>query len=236
MNFHETLPRYGEALLRLFYPSRCAACEKLLELEERGICRVCLEGFQKLKFLPSEERIRVPLTHGEEAWALFRYEGLIKDLVHRIKFDRRRDLLEIFSGALSLFLERRPGLGRYDLILPVPLDPRRQWQREFNQSALLAQRVRKCLLSRGHDLPVKERGLTKRRSTPPQSLLGREARKLNLDQTFRVSSRARVRSKSILLVDDIFTTGATLEEAAKTLKAQGASRVGCLALTRALLH
>lgn len=236
MNFQQTLPRYGEAFLRLFYPSLCAVCQKLLELEERGICGVCLQGFQKLKFLPSEERIRIPLAHGEEAWALFRYEGLIRDLVHQIKFDRRRDLLEIFSESLSLFFGRRPSLGRYDLILPVPLDPRRQWQREFNQSALLAERIRKCISLRGQDLPVEQRGLVKRRSTPPQSLLGREARRLNLDQAFRVSFRARIRSKSILLVDDIFTTGATLEEAAKTLKAQGASRVGYFALTRALLH
>ena len=81
---------------------------------------------------------------------------------------------------------------------------------------------------------LEPRILAKKFSTPPQSLLGKEARRSNLQGVFHVRRPHKIRNRSILLMDDIFTTGATLEEAAKTLKNAGASRVGYLTLARAL--
>lgn len=222
------LPLYGEAFLRLLFPSLCAACGHLLALEERGLCGPCTAGFEKLKFLPSEERSRLSLSEADEAWALFRYEGSVKDVLHKIKFERRRDLLHLFDGALAHFFNRRRSrLGEFDCIVPVPLDRRRYLEREFNQSAILAAKIRRFMGVR-----VEHQGLTKGRSTPPQSLLGREARILNLKGVFGVPRSGRVRGRSVLLVDDIFTTGATVEEAARALKRAGARRIVSLALAR----
>lgn len=233
MERRNRLPRYREAFLRLFYPSFCATCQKLLELEEEGLCLPCRENLQKLKFFPSEERIRISLTYGDEGWGLFRYDDSVKEVLHKIKFGRRRDLLRIFAEETISFLERRPQLAAYDCIVPVPLDPRRRAQRQFNPSGLLAQTLHRLL---GKKLRLVKKGLLKKRSSAPQSLLGREGRRFNLNRVFRVPHPRRIRGLSVLLVDDIFTTGATFEEAAKTLKEAGAARVGIFALARALAN
>lgn len=226
MFFQNVLPRYGEALLRLFYPSLCANCENLLELRESGLCVPCRGALEALRLLPSEERIRLSFCHGHEGWALFRYEGVIKEVFHKIKFEKRRDLLRVFSHEISQFLQRRPRLAEYDCIVAVPLDLGRRLEREFNQSQMIATKVQEIFGIK------QEAGLIKKRSTPPQSLLGRRERHLNLNGVFSAASPHRIRGKSVLLVDDIFTTGATLEEAAKTLKAAGADRVGYFVLAR----
>ena len=226
MLLEDALPGYLEALLRLLYPSLCGVCENLLELEERGICSLCWVNFQKFRLSPSEERIRVSLKHADEAWALFHYEGIIKDLLHKIKFDKRRDLLKIFAADILQFLTQRSHFATYDRVVPIPLDFRRRLQREFNQSSLIVREIHKVLrIKRG-------RYLIKKFSTPAQSLLGRKERRLNVDRVFHVMNPRQVKDKSILLVDDIFTTGATLEEAGKTLKEAGASRVGYFVLAR----
>ena len=230
MKLQEPLLSYKEAFLRLFYPSLCATCRGLLELEEKGLCRACREGFEKYRLRPSEERIRGTLACGDEAWALFRYEGTVREIFHQIKFERRRDLLGIFDQALEEFCARRPSLSSYEEIMPVPIDFRRRLEREFNQSGIIAGRVRE-VLGRGRQ----GAGLRKR-ITPPQSLLGREARRWNLEHAFRLRRRERLEGKTVLLVDDIFTTGATLEAAAKILKEAGASRIGYFVLAKTHLN
>jgi len=220
-------PWYGEAFLRLFFPSVCALCGHLLELDEKGLCSPCGRGLQKSRLPPSEERIRIRLESASEGWALFRYEDSIKDLLHQIKFARRRDLIHLFDKDLADFLKRRPPLASYDLVIPIPLDRERRMEREFNQSGLLAKGISQIL-----GIKLEPRALAKTRSTAAQSLLGREARRVNLDGVFRVPYQKRVRNRSVLLVDDIFTTGATIEEAARTLTACSVSRVGYLALAR----
>lgn len=130
-------------------------------------------------------------------------------------------------------MRRRPQLGTYDLVAGIPLDSGRRLEREFNQSGLLAERVHRAL-KRGSKIHPRlaRKLLFKKRSTAPQSLLGRAERELNLEGVFRVSRPLRVLAKSVLLIDDIFTTGATLEEAAKTLKQAGARRVGYFVIAR----
>lgn len=237
MQLLSVLPHYGEALLRLFYPSLCAVCTQMLELEENELCTSCQGQIGKTKLAPSEERIRIPFSEGEEGWALYRYEGAVKEVLHQIKFGRRRRLLQVFRKEFGPFLARRLKLTSYDHLISIPMDPRRRLEREFNQSDLLAKEMDCQFRISGISGPRLLRGgLFKRHSTPPQSLLGRVGRTLNLHRAFWIPFPSRIRGRAILLVDDIFTTGATFEEAAKTLKAAGASRVGYLALARAFLN
>lgn len=233
MRLRRELSWYGEALLRLFYPSRCASCNGLLALEERGLCEVCLGSLRPLKLEPSEEKIRLTFSSESEGWALFRYEGLVKEVLRKVKFEGRRDLLGVFYPEMDRFVSRRTQLASYECILPIPLDPRRHLEREFNQSGLLAKKIHSLL---GGTPRLLKRTLARRRSPLPQSLLGREARRSNVDHAFRVLDGRSVRNRSILLVDDIVTTGATLDEVSKMLKAAGASRVGYLTLARTMAN
>ena len=230
MKLEDPLPSYKEAFLRLFYPRLCACCRRLLTLAEKDLCGACGQGFEEYRLRPSEERIRGTLAYGDEAWALFRYEGAVKEIFHQIKFERRRDLLGVFDPALAEFLARRPALSAYDEVMPIPLDFRRRLEREFNQSGIIAGRVRE-ILGKGRAGAV-----LRKRLAPPQSLLGREARRWNLEHAFRLERRERIAEKSVLLVDDIFTTGATLEAAAKILKGAGARRIGYFVLARTHLN
>lgn len=227
-SFIGTLPHYAEAFLRLFFPSVCVSCSQLLGLNERGLCGPCKRNVQKCKLAASEERIRVSSSSAAEGWTLFRYEDSVKDLFHHIKFQKRRDLIRLFDEDLSDFLDRRrTELSSYDLLIPIPLDHRRRVEREYNQSALLAEKIAQIL-----KVKFEPGRLVKKRSTSSQSLLGREARRMNLSGVFKVSRPDGLPGRTVLLVDDIFTTGATLEEAKRTLKAAGVSRVGCLTLAR----
>jgi ComF family protein len=116
-----------------------------------------------------------------------------------------------------------------DLIFPVPLHVKRLRQRGFNQAGLLAKAF-------GHlvGLPVLFQVLTRKSWTEPQTRLNREERLKNVRDAFRVTDIGKVKSMRILIIDDVFTTGTTLNECAKTLKRAGASEVHALTVSRAL--
>ncbi len=219
---------YGEAFLRLFYPSLCVSCVRLLELDEKGLCQDCLNTLKKFRLEPSEEKIRTKLADADEGWSLFRYEGMVKDILHQIKFKKRRDLVKIFDREIKGFLKKHAQLASYDCILPVPMDRRRHLEREFNQSGLLAQTVYGFLKSPR----LKSRVLARKRGALPQSLLGRQGRRINVDHVFSVRHAKQIKGKSLLVIDDIFTTGATIGEISRILKSAGVSRIGYLTLAR----
>jgi ComF family protein len=113
--------------------------------------------------------------------------------------------------------------------MPVPLHRRRLWWRGFNQAALLAMTI-----SRRLDRPVDLESLTRRRMTTPQTSQDHDARRRNVRRAFSVARPARIKGQRILLVDDVMTTGATVDECARVLMAAGAARVDVLTLARVL--
>lgn len=120
-------------------------------------------------------------------------------------------------------------LPETDVILPVPLHARRLWQRRFNQSALLAQ-----ALGRAAKTACLPDGLTRKRDTPPQKGLSRNERHSNVRGAFAISPRhaQAIKGKRVMIVDDVFTSGATLNECARILKRGGAAQVFVLTLAR----
>jgi ComF family protein len=122
-----------------------------------------------------------------------------------------------------------PGGIDVDVIIPVPLHPSRLRAREFNQSLLLADQ-----LSRHLALPVSATNLVRSTATDPQTTLTRQARLQNLRKAFEVRSPQSLAGKRILLVDDVFTTGTTLNECAKALRKAGSGPVFALTLARTI--
>ena len=229
-SLQNTFSDYREALLRLFYPHLCACCEKLLELKEKGLCGPCNTRLASLQLNLSEQRVRLSLPRFEGGWALYPYEGPMKEIIHKIKFERRRDLLSLFERDLAIFLEHHPDLDSYDRVVSIPQDLSRRLEREFNQAELIASTVRRLLNKK------KKGALLHKQRTLVQSLLGREARKLNLENAFRIAGREKIKGESILLVVDVLTTGATLNEAARTLKEAGVLHIAFLVLARTSGH
>jgi ComF family protein len=119
----------------------------------------------------------------------------------------------------------------YDIIVPVPLHTERLRWRGFNQSLLLAQAI-----GRGQQIPVDPFLLERIRSTVPQTQLNERERQANVRGAFAVVAAERLQGKHVLLVDDVYTSGATVQECAKTLRREGAAAVDVFTLARAVTH
>jgi ComF family protein len=153
----------------------------------------------------------------------------LRQAIHLLKYRGKLRLQQPLLGlALAHFGLHFPG-STYDAIIPVPLHRERLMRREFNQAAVIARG-----LARHLGVPMMERLLVRVRSTRPQVELSGSERRQNVRQAFAVTNAAALEDKRLLVVDDVFTTGATLGEVARTLKGAGAARVDVFALARVL--
>ena len=155
------------------------------------------------------------------------YSGGLRKLVHLLKYERIEPLAKPLAKRLW---ESIDGPLEADLLIPVPMHWRRRWTRRFNQAALVAGE-----LARLSGIRVDTRALRRTKPTPPQAGLSRVKRKKNLRGAFHVKQPGRVNGLRIAVVDDVMTTGATLSECARALKAAGAQSVTALTIARAEL-
>lgn len=145
----------------------------------------------------------------------------MRELIHALKYRRVR-ALDLILGDMLLGYVHKFGiiLPRGAMLIPIPLHPGRQRTRGFNQAELIAQRLGECL-----GLSVEAEVLRKVKKTTPQVELSAEERRKNVVNTFAVSNTSLIMGKTIFLLDDVKTTGATLEEAARVLKEAGVKRI-----------
>lgn len=200
----------GRAVLDLLFPPKCIFCGKLLQQKEVNLCTDCLYD------LPETDR-RHPVRFTEGCVAPFYYRGVVRDAVLRFKFGNR----SFYAAAFGTFLAQRLGGTDAELVTWVPVSPMRRFGRGYDQAELLAKAVAKEL-----SLPCA--ATLRKRERKRQSRMRNEAeRKANIAGAFRIRSRETVCGKRILLIDDVCTTGATLEEAAMTLGNAGAAVIYC---------
>lgn len=210
-------------LLRLLFPPVCLGCGLLLRSGAPAALPLCLRCELEHVPLPPEGRER------DGTAAVHAYGGPVLRALWRLKFRGQT----AWAGPLGAVLGTSPVLDRgWDAIVPVPLHPRRQRERGFNQALLLARHARR---GRGRPRPpLRPQWLERVRATAPQHRLPAAARSSNLLDAFVAPRPARVAGRRILLIDDVTTTGATLHAARQALLAAGAGQVGALALLRAL--
>ncbi len=159
----------------------------------------------------------------DSAYSFGSYEGTLRELIHLFKYGK----VESLARPLSRFVLRAIPLDlNIDLVMGMPMHWRKHWERGFNQADLLARSIAK---RRGLRLAT---NLARKRYTKAQAGLTEAERRDNLKDSFRVRRPAQVRGKQILLVDDVFTTGATLRSAAAALKEAGAAHVTAVTLAR----
>ena len=184
-------------------------------LGDKPICAICEAGFT-----PGDSAVQTPDWRGalDGVARLYRYEGRADQAVQRLKFSRATVLALPMAEKLRAFSEEL-GLDAADLVIPVPIHWSRRYYRGFNQSELLCERMDWAM--------VKAKALRRVRATRPQVGLTPDERRQNLQSAF--ACRADVYGKKVLLVDDVITTGHTVGECAKTLKAAGALEVMAIA-------
>lgn len=191
------------------YPSRCALCSVL---GPEVICDSCLQDFVPSDIISTAiEGPPLSLTA-----SLYPYSGRTGQAVRRLKYSRATALGSTMAGMLADGIDRL-GLGGYDLVVPVPIHWSRRCMRGFNQSEILAAGIE----------GVRTDVLRRIRRTKPQTRLSREARMHNLRGAFRASPM--VQGKTVLLVDDVLTSGQTVWECARALADAGAAEVAAIA-------
>ena len=193
----------------------CAACGFPFESELRGI-----QAFDQLCGACAARRPAFATAR-----AALQYDDASKKMVLSFKHGGHTDRLGAFAA--QMHRAGRVALGEADLLVPVPLHRTRLIRRRFNQSALLAR-----ALSRRTGVPMEARALIRTRRTPSQGGLSGAGRRRNVSGAFTVAQPEAVAGLRLVIVDDVMTTGATLESCARTLKRAGAARVDCLCLAR----
>jgi ComF family protein len=155
------------------------------------------------------------------------YEDSVIPLFHRMKYGRRSSYARLFGEIMTRVYETELSRLNLDGIIPIPLHTRRLGQRGFNQASLMARRV-----GRGVGLTVHDDFLLRTRWTDPQVGLSKAQRVQNVRGAFEVPQPHRIKGGRWLLVDDVFTTGSTLGEAARVLRKAGASEIHVLTAAR----
>ncbi len=161
------------------------------------------------------------------AVASCRAEGVVRDSILRFKYNREMYFGPHLVDWLQVSARRWIDWREVDAIVPVPLHPRKQRQREFNQAEYLAKALGKSL-----NIPVAKRSLRRVKDTPTQTKLSAEDRARNMRGAFVVRNESVFKGKRLVLLDDVFTTGATLDSCAKVLRGAGAQNVIALAVAR----
>lgn len=160
----------------------------------------------------------------DHAWSACLYNDAAQKLLHAFKYNAKTSLSKTICGLMIDFLDRHfIPIQQFDLMIPIPLHPARLRERGYNQSALISEP-----LSRHYGLMHLENALLRQKPTSTQTELGAKQRWTNTDGAFKIKNSSDVKDKIVLLVDDLYTTGATLHHAAQALKDAGAARVGAL--------
>jgi ComF family protein len=236
------LRRIGRGLVDAVLPPRCLACGEIVE-EPEALCGRCWGGVTF--FAPpwcagcglpfahpmGEDAVCADCAREKRAWdrarAVLRYDKNSRPLILGLKHADHTHV----AGAFGRWMQRAGGevLGAAELLVPVPLHWTRLFRRRYNQAALLASAIR-----RAGGPPVAADCLVRRRKTPSQGHLGPLARARNVQGAFAVRRPAAVAGRRLVIIDDVMTTGATVDECARVLKRAGAASVGVLTLARAL--
>lgn len=213
--FGDALNRAQKSLLDLFFPRKCPFCGTLVGKDL--LCSRCRDT------LPRNDGVRSGAGFGRCA-APLRYEGPVRDAVLRYKFNSRLDYLACF-GRMMAQTAAEEFSGEFDAITWVPVSKKRLRKRGYDQARYLASSV--CV--DWHVVP--QETLRKIRDNQPQSgLTDRKERRANVLGVYEAVNPAEIAGKRFLLIDDIFTTGATLSECVRVLKDAGAQEVMCLTL------
>jgi ComF family protein len=211
-----------DQLLDLVFPPRCAGCRRRGALFCATCCASCHPVEPAVNKALHQQLASLFLASTTGAYG---FTGAIREAVHTLKYDRRKRIAIPLGDLLSQQYAAHP--VEVDAIVAVPLHLERQRTRGFNQAALLAQQ-----LARHTRLPLSTDDLVRVRETVQQAELHREQRRTNLRNAFAWQSAAPPPAR-ILLIDDVITTGATVEAAAQALCQAGAEAVHALALARA---
>lgn len=211
-------------IINLIFPPKCIFCESIVNLS--SFISICEDCYKKIPFSHQEYTElsnEYPYTSFHiKLVCLCEYEGIIKQSLIRYKFMNKQSYNRTFGIMLAEKIKKMTSCRNFDIIVSVPLHKTKERLRGYNQAYLIAREVsRKMKVSENSQL------LSRIRNTKSQSKLDKNDRVLNVKDAFKVKNEKWIKDKTILLIDDIATTGATMGECCKSLLEAGAKEVVC---------
>lgn len=231
-------PQISKTIIDALYPRRCPICHEIVTPAGGLICSFCLAKIHIIRnpvckkcgkeVLNSEIEYCFDCNNNKRTFnyglALTRYDDLIKQSITSIKYGNKREYLDFYSAAICQRFKKQIRNMKVELLVPVPIHKKRRRVRGFNQAEILAQGIGSTL-----NIPVVLDGLIRNKNTDPQKQLGSKERLKNLEKAFTVK-KSCFKGKQILLVDDIYTTGSTIEACSRVLKDSGAKNIYFIAI------
>lgn len=218
MNHKTSVP---ESLINLIYPPTCGICGKL---DREFLCKKC----NKMLENQAEFGIRKYKSNEmefDEHLYIFKYEGIARRYILKYKFQEKSYLYKTFTNFLLKNEKFFEIIKSYDTIIPVPISKKRQKERGYNQSYLLAKEIAKIT-----GVNLEKNCLFKAKNIIEQSKLNKEDRITNIQGVYELRNFGKLNNKNVLLLDDIYTTGSTVNECCKILKKAYPSEIGVLTI------
>ena len=218
-------------ILNLFFPKHCGACSKLVINTKDELCLKCElnlihESDPDTNKIQKALRGRVEIEKGVFFIDFTKKEG-VQNILHSIKYQNQKKLAIYIAEQLALKLGA-VFFQEFDSIIPIPLHRKKLKIREFNQSDFIAEGIHNI-----HNIPIERNCLKRIKNTSSQTNKNRLERWNNVKSAFKTNNPDKLKGKHILLVDDVFTTGATLEACINTIKEQATCKCSILTLAKA---
>jgi competence protein ComFC len=224
------MSKWIEAFLAFIYPPVCLVCNSVygVKSELKGVCSDCLSQIFPIgqAFVKTHILNRLDPSYLNNIFVCTQFNIPVQKIIHHIKYEKMNHLAFNAGCYMRRFLPPVLLEEKIDMATPVPLHPIRERERGYNQSWFIAQGILGLTT-----IELKENILKRRRNTLSQTNLTRKERQENVQNAFELSDKYTVQGKSVLLIDDVVTTGATLNEGAQHLKRMGAKKVFALALS-----
>jgi ComF family protein len=228
------MPNWFSDFLNLFYPSVCAACGERLLTQEKIICTHCLVDIPRTNF---HDQINNPVSQLfwgrakiENATALFRFHkgSRFQELLHLLKYKGRQDVGVELGRQLGFELKKSELYKSVEIVIPVPLHPKREKKRGYNQAECISRGMAESM-----EIEVYARNLIRKTATETQTKKSRIERWQNVESIFIIKEPELLKNKHVIIVDDVVTTGATLEACAQALLKVEGIKVSIAALATA---
>ena len=229
------MTRFIEILLNLFYPKLCAACGTPLLQQEKYVCTQCLYYLPKTNYHYTDENPVEKVFWGRAeinaatAYYFFEKESRFAKIIHQLKYRGNKEIGIEMGKIFGAELKESSRFNEVDLIIPVPLHWKKLKKRGYNQSEYIASGIAESM-----GIPIDTKTLYRAVETETQTRKSRYERWENVENIFRLRSVDKIAGKHILLIDDVITTGATLESCATTLLKENNTKVSLATLAMVL--
>lgn len=209
-----------DSILNLFYPRVCSACGEPLLKGEETVCLKCRHTLPKTGYELNPDNPLAQMFHGRvrfhavTACFFFAKSGKVQHLIHELKYKGNKEAGVFLGRQIGETIKEAPLFQGIDFLIPVPLHPKREKQRGYNQSLMIAQGIHEVT-----GIPMGDKFLVRAVHTATQTKKSAEERYQNVKDIFEVRFANELENKHLLLIDDVLTTGATLEACAHQLEA-----------------